>query len=134
MAVFFQPHNDMEYNSNNDARQLTRQRRLRRGIRHHTSSNRNHFSIFDRHDVALLFIHVPGINATNSSVRIQDRILTVRCRHYIGKFHLHSSIRTSYLSALIVDGVLVLKAPKTQETIGSIPERITPSHVIPSEA
>lgn len=154
MTAFFESQRAMTCDSSHDdARRLTQQHPIRSERRepdrilhhhqqhvqrhhhhHHQARNRNHFSIFDRSDMALLFVHVPGINAANSRVQIKGRILTIRCRHYVGKFHLNQSIHTRHLSALIVDGVLVLKAPKTQEISRLIPERITPTHVIPSEA
>jgi hypothetical protein len=126
----------MTYNTNHVPRQMRHRlipaERWEQIIRQKPRKT-NHYLIVNRPDKALLFIHVPGINATNSRVQVEGRILTIRCRNYLGKFHVHQGIYVRYLAAFIVDGILVLKAPKEQEGPGSIPATITPYHVIPSE-
>lgn len=127
----------MTYNTNHVTRQMRHRlippERWEYIIRHKPRKV-HHYLIVDRPDKALLFIHVPGINATNSNVQVEGRILTIRCRSYLGKFHVHQGLYVRNLSAFIVDGILVLKAPKEQERPRSSSATITPYHVIPSEA
>ena len=99
--------------------------------------HRGHFFLVDRLDSALVAFYVPGITSSNSQVHIDGRILRVQCRNHMGVFRMDQNIYIPDIQVSVVNGFLVVKAPKipfrnSRRRNSSVSSTVTPSHVIPT--